>query len=846
MKRLQLSLLVLLSGAALLAQSGDFSMENYRRFLAETQSLSAAGLASRYPAGRFEASVPTDWRSALYADSIDLKYLLTAGEKQLLQKNGFMVSERLSHTTFIEAMADIFHKDLPLFISADAILHAVHISYDQILKRTEQVQLMPQLEVLLKALHDGVPAMAVRYSGQPEMRPMIEDVDLYLAVARHLLDQTSQPLYKQNVSAFSELLALIDGLRPANYPLFGESPRRIDFSQFQVRGHYADEFSPELGHYFRAMIWLGRTEFYLIAPRSWEVPPPFADLQRQIIDALLLEELLGQPGARETLAGIDGLLAFFVGECDNVTADNLAELSRHLAITTPAQLLDSLQTVAFQEDLAASSFAWQRINTQMLYSDPLNPENIRPASAFLLLGQRFIIDSYITGQVVYDKITHDGVKVTRMLPSTLDVLFGLGNDAAGQLLQAELEQYHYAPNLAAVRQLIDGYDESFWTSSLFNHWLAAIRALNPPADRSSLPPALRTAAWWQRMMNSQLGAWTELRHDNLLYAKQSYSGMVICSFPHVYIEPVPELYNALARMARAGAARFSGASHDALIAEYFNNSAATFDTLGAIAGELAAGAPLAAKEALFLQRTLRQSIDGCGGPGFTGWYPKLYLDYDSDGMIRKDYLVADIHTAPTDEFGAMVGWVKHVGTGPINMGVFILPLAGRNIAFAGPMMSYYEHLATNFRRLTDKEWAEIYSLAPSLRPDFVHLYLADEKGSSRGGGAMLLTGVEEGPELAGGPATPLLAANWPNPFNASTLIRVTIPSGGRATSARLAVYDRRGRLVRLLFAGQAAPGHYLARWDGRDEGGRPAPSGIYFYRFTSGDQMVEGRMSLLR
>jgi hypothetical protein len=37
--------------------------------------------------------------------------------------------------------------------------------------------------------------------------------------------------------------------------------------------------------------------------------------------------------------------------------------------------------------------------------------------------------------VVYDRIRYQGEAVTRMLPSTLDILFALGNDAAGQLLQ---------------------------------------------------------------------------------------------------------------------------------------------------------------------------------------------------------------------------------------------------------------------------------------------------------------------------------------------------------------------------------------------------------------------------
>ena len=113
------------------------------------------------------------------------------------------------------------------------------------------------------------------------------------------------------------------------------------------------------------------------------------------------------------------------------------------------------------------------------------------------------------------------------------------------------------------------------------------------------------------------------------------------------------------------------------------------------------------------------------------------------GWLKRDYLIADVHTSPTDEAGAMVGWVKHVGTGPINLGVMVLPLEGKSIAFVSPMMSYYEHLTTNFRRLTDEEWALIYNVAPSLRPDFVNAWLADVKGNRRPGGVMLLTGVEQ-------------------------------------------------------------------------------------------------------
>lgn len=72
-----------------------------------------------------------------------------------------------------------------------------------------------------------------------------------------------------------------------------------------------------------------------------------------------------------------------------------------------------------------------------------------------------------------------------------------------------------------------------------------IRELNPPNDRSVLPEFMQTAAYWQEKMNSQLASWTELRHDNLLHAKQSYTGGKVCSFPFSYVEPFPEFYNTI-------------------------------------------------------------------------------------------------------------------------------------------------------------------------------------------------------------------------------------------------------------------------------------------------------------
>ena len=74
-------------------------------------------------------------------------------------------------------------------------------------------------------------------------------------------------------------------------------------------------------------------------------------------------------------------------------------------------------------------------------------------------------------------------------------------------------------------------------------------------------------------------------------------------------------------------------------------------------------------------------------------------------MANGDFVVADIHTQPTDEAGNIVGKVLHVGTGSINSALIVAqdPADGCSTAYIGPVGSYYEHITDNFKRLTDSD-----------------------------------------------------------------------------------------------------------------------------------------------
>lgn len=83
---------------------------------------------------------------------------------------------------------------------------------------------------------------------------------------------------------------------------------------------------------------------------------------------------------------------------------------------------------------------------------------------------------------------------------------------------------------------------------------------------------------------------------------------------------------------------------------------------------------------------------------------------------------------------------------------------------------------------------------------------------------------------------------WPNPAAGSTTIRFSVP---RDETARLDVYDVRGRLVRQLRQGAGGQGSLETVWDGLDDRGSQVASGTYFLRLWTETRVVTGKVVVL-
>ena len=142
----------------------------------------------------------------------------------------------------------------------------------------------------------------------------------------------------------------------------------------------------------------------------------------------------------------------------------------------------------------------------------------KPPMGWRLFGQRFTYDSAIHEQVSPPRL------MSRNMVRGLDIMKAFGSRTAESLLQKS--DY---PEMDGLKQRLDGlegqfnsYDAGFWQKTYYNGVLFQVKT------QAQFEPGAgfyftESPAWGTKAMLSAHGTWSELRHDTLLYAKQTYA-----------------------------------------------------------------------------------------------------------------------------------------------------------------------------------------------------------------------------------------------------------------------------------------------------------------------------------
>jgi len=654
------------------------------------QRLSEALLAAPMPAPA--TSAPWDHKAPpKFMDAVTNRYLITRAERDLINRQGFAVAERLPVEHYAGAFHDLYQSDMPIYVTADAILHAVFVSHDEVLEATERKILRPWITALVDALHSGLGATMDRY---PE--PVAHDLDVYLTVASRLIHNDNTPTLlpdDDTAASLVERITRADAL--AELDLFGR-PRLVDFSMYRPRGHYADTEQTEdsLEPYFRAFTWLSRLEFNLVSrscrsSQPGEFPNP-EETPREALVALALADLVEATHARPALDGIESTLAAFAGKRQDVPPTALADLA------ASAHIDDLRAPDAF--DRLAATIGDKFPRSARLHPMPQGTTTLPVITS--LIGERAVGDATALEQLVHTPVPD------RYMVQPWDIAYALGHDRALTHHTADLTTF---PDLRAQldrsRTLLA---EGTRADDLYATWLRAIAGLaEVPAGQR--PSFMATDAFSDLRLSSALVAYGQLRHNNVLLAGQPYD-MGGCDPLDIYVEPAPATYHALIDFARSGRLAVAGLDPtDATrIHMWFERVERILAVLLRVSEIELSGAPLPPDALEFLKAIAEMEPASTGGPAqYNGWYFQLFYEgghepWSEDRVALRDgAFIADYYTS------ANLNQVAYLGAHAPTLAFFVVDTAGPPRLMVGPVARAWAHVGPLATRLTDAEAADL-------------------------------------------------------------------------------------------------------------------------------------------
>jgi hypothetical protein len=668
----------------------------------------AVNVPAKFNGGDY--TLPVDLASVQFPADVQF----SQAQSQLLSQNGFVVLPPVpgEYREFYQLYERGRYGMQPVFVTTDSIYHVYHLLFDKMLRDLERDSFIATLDSLTSTMLAASYQQYQALKGTELEEPALRNV-AFFAVAAQLLG-LPDAVPAEAAELVNAELALINATAGAQIsPIWDRADLPADqkliedYSQYIPRGHYTR--SEELKKYFRTMMWYGRL--------TYRLRDDFETRRALLMTQTLRTATAADGTPAVTLwQNIYEPTAFIVGKADDLSFFEYGGLMDAVfgANPDPRSFADPTKFAAFME--AARTLPPPQINSMWVW---IWEDTEQATKGFRFMGQRFTLDAYVFGQVIWRKV--GTLEKPRGLPKGLDFMAAMGSEEAYAILKemGEDQYANYDTQMTKVRKEINSLEIDSWTQNLYWSWLYALQPLLEPKDER-YPAFMQTQAWTRKDLHTALGSWTELKHDTILYAKQVMAEMGggggMEEPPHSYVEPNPEAY---ARLLALAAMTRDGLEQRGLLSDL------TRSNLENLISELE-----------FLQRISEAELSGTEISDDDYWHMLYWggvleqftlaaADIEGEGNRpiledQKAALIADVATGINAE-NELVALEEAIGQ-PTFIYV-VLPGQPARLA-TGAVFSYYEFPVPVSERMTDEQWqAMVETGANPPAPDWTKLFI---------------------------------------------------------------------------------------------------------------------------
>jgi len=665
-------------------------------------------LAMPYKAAVMPYKIPDNLQGVINVED----YTFSDSAISHLVKNGFVAIQ-----TTANLFSDVYsNSKTPAFVSTDIALHSFHTFFDHALKIAEYQQFYAQLNLMLKGMMaDILPLRAL--ATNDSLKLAISRAAALLDVAGTLLTDTmtfgnDNAIRTMVVAETSLVYQHIGFVNSKVMPDFIE-----DYSQYVPRGHYT--IDPKLEHYFRAMMYLGRMT---MRSRTQSPDPRIArieTMQALVLCRLLSMSKIGTTEIAALWSDIYEPTSFLVGQSDDCNFKQY--ITQINSVVGPQTVAGDIN--GYYTKLNSIISCLNLLPKPQILSGLSNDPGLR------IMGQRFVPDSYIFSNLVYKSV--GTLTQPRLFPRGLDVLAVLGSSRARQHL---IQLYHddaylnYTSQLDSLTKQFSSYPSVTWAKNLYWNWMYTLVPLLDTV-KVGFPSFMTTTAWADKTLTTSSGSWVELRHDTMLYAKQSYTvtvgincGPKPVAVSQGYVEPNPDVFGRLSSLAMY--------TKDGLT-KFGLSTILPIDKLTSLSTICTRLQTIAIKELQQDDITLSDyAVIADAYKTFAGIedfsrFPVPPVTDNSKSADSTIAVIADVHTDPN------TSQVLEVGIGKPMQIFVIVPIEGKLQLCVGAMYSYYEFIQLMTDRLTDEQWRVMVKNKNALSmPVWVSDFTADKDSIS--------------------------------------------------------------------------------------------------------------------